>query len=138
MRILGIDYGDSRTGIAISDPLEITAQGLFNIDSKRGQRYVVEEVKKIVEEYDVEILVVGYPLNLNGTVGPRAEKTLEFIKELEQEITNVSIIKLDERLSTVAANKIMIETNTKRSKKRGKVDIIAAAYILQGYLDSRK
>lgn len=135
MRILGIDYGDSRVGVALSDPFGWTAQGLETITWKNNIEIVLDKICKIVKEYDVEKVVVGFPKNMNGTVGPRGEKTQEFIELLGNKI-NVEIIKWDERLSTVSANRTMHEMGVKTSKKKGLVDKIAAVYILQGYLES--
>ncbi len=137
MRILGIDYGDSRIGLAVSDPFGWTAQGITTVNLKNGFKAALEEILKVIEEYKVEKIVVGMPKNMNGTIGPRGEKTEEFIKTLEEK-TGLSIIKWDERLTTVAANRTMHELGTKTSKKKGLVDKIAAVYILQGYLDSIK
>lgn len=135
MRIMGIDFGDSRIGIAMSDPLGWTAQGMETINWKGSFSKPVERIGQIVREYKVEKVVIGFPRNMNGTVGPRGERTLEFIEALAGEI-NIDIIKWDERLTTVAANRLMHETGVKTSKKKGIVDQIAAVYILQGYLDS--
>lgn len=137
MRILGIDYGDSRIGLAVSDPFGWTAQGITTVNLKNGFKAALEEILKVVEEYKVEKIVVGMPKNMNGTIGPRGEKTEEFIKTLVEK-TGLSIVKWDERLTTVAANRTMHELGTKTSKKKGLVDKIAAVYILQGYLDSIK
>lgn len=137
MRILGIDYGDSRIGLAVSDPFGWTAQGITTVNLKNGFKAALGEILKAIEEYKVEKIVVGMPKNMNGTIGPRGEKTQEFIKTLEEK-TGLSIIKWDERLTTVAANRTMHELGTKTSKKKGLVDKIAAVYILQGYLDSIK
>jgi putative Holliday junction resolvase len=137
MRILGIDYGDSRIGIAVSDPFGWTAQGLETINNKSGSNASISEILKLIDEYKVEKIVVGLPRNMNGTLGPRGEMTEEFIKRLENK-TSLTVIKWDERLTTVAANRTMHELGTKTSKKKGLVDKIAAVYILQGYLDSIK
>lgn len=135
MRIMGIDYGDSRIGLAISDPFGWTAQGMETIHWKNELSKPIERIKQLVGEYGVEKIVVGFPRNMNGTVGPRGEKTLEFIRVLGYE-TGVEIIQWDERLTTVAAQRTMQEIGIKTSKKKGVVDRIAAVYILQGYLDS--
>jgi putative Holliday junction resolvase len=137
MRILGIDYGDSRIGLAISDPFGWTAQGITSVHLKNGFNAAMSEILKVIEEYKVEKIVVGMPKNMNGTIGPRGEKTEEFIKAIDGK-TGLPIIKWDERLTTVAANRTMHELGTKTAKKKGLVDKIAAVYILQGYLDSIK
>ncbi|MCX7922149.1 MAG: Holliday junction resolvase RuvX [Clostridia bacterium] len=135
MQILGIDYGDSRIGIAKSDPFGWTAQGLETINWKGNLSQPVQRIKELVREYNIEKIVVGFPKNMNGTIGPRGEKTQEFIEKLSGAVS-VEIIKWDERLTTVAANRTMHEMGVKTSKKKGLVDQIAAVYILQGYLDS--
>ena len=135
MRIMGIDYGDARIGVAVSDPLGLTAQGIETIQWKNSLDKPLERIKQLVDEYSVEKIVVGLPKNMDGSIGFRGEKTLEFIKMLESYV-NVEIIKWDERLSTVAANRAMHEMEVKLSRKKKVVDQIAAAYILQGYLDS--
>ena len=136
MRIMGIDYGDSRIGIAVSDPFGWTAQGLDTI--KKGAAGDGEAMKKIcllVKQYDVEKIVVGFPKNMNGTLGPRADKTQEFMDRLAEK-TRKEVVKWDERLTTVAAGKAMREMGIKASKNKENLDRIAAVYILQGYLDS--
>jgi putative Holliday junction resolvase len=135
MRIMGIDYGDARIGIAVSDSLGWTAQGIETIEWKDSLKKPVKRIKQLIDEYSVEKIIVGFPRNMDGTVGPRGEKTLEFISLLEREL-NVGILKWDERLSTVAANRAMHEMGVKTFRKKKVVDQIAAAYILQGYLDS--
>ncbi len=137
MRVMGIDYGDSRIGIAVSDPFGWTAQGVETINFKGNDEKAIERIVQLIRQYDVERIVVGYPRNMNGTVGPRAEKTDEFIKLLSSR-TDKDIIRWDERLTSVAANRIMHEIGTRTAKKKAIVDQIAACYILQGYLDSIK
>ena len=137
MRILGIDYGDSRVGVAVCDPMGWTAQGIESLDAKKGINNLLEKIENVIKSYNVEKIVVGFPLNMNGTIGPRGEKTNEFIKIIEDKF-RLPVIKWDERLTTVSAQRVMIETNVKKSKKRGIVDTISATYILQGYLDSIK
>lgn len=135
MRILGIDYGDSRIGIAVSDLLGWTANGVETIQWSGDISKAIDRIIELVKQYSAEKLVVGFPKNMNGTIGPRGEKTLEFIDMLSQK-TSAEIIKWDERLTTVAANRMMHEIGMKTSKKKKVVDQIAAVYILQGYLDS--
>jgi putative Holliday junction resolvase len=136
MRILGIDFGDSRIGIAVSDPLGWTAQGIDTLEWKGRMERPAEAIKQLVSEYGVQQIVMGFPKNMNGTIGPRGEKTQEFINLL-QEFTGLEIVKWDERLTTVAAHRMMHEVGMKTSKKKKFVDRIAATLILQGYLDSR-
>lgn len=137
MRIMGIDYGDSRIGVAISDPFGWTAQGVETINSKESYEKALDRIIQLLQQYKVERIVVGYPRNMNGTIGPRAEKTEKFINMLSLR-TDVKIIKWDERLTSVAANRTMHEIGTRTAKKKSIVDQIAACYILQGYLDSIK
>jgi len=134
-RILGIDYGDSRTGIAISDALGWTAQGLETIAYKGNMKMLLNRIGEIIEEYSIKKIVIGYPRNLNGTIGPRAEKTQEFIEILIDKF-ELNVIKWDEWLSTVSAHRDMNDMGVKNRKKRGLVDTIAAVHILQNYLDS--
>ena len=138
---MGIDYGDSRIGISVSDPFGWTAQAVETIQLKGGQRKAIERIFQLIKEYQIEKIVVGFPKNMNGTIGPRGEKTMEFIDLINRHAeTNAlkvpEIVKWDERLTTVAANRTMHELGIKTAKKKGVVDQIAAVYILQGYLDS--
>ena len=134
MRILGLDYGDARTGVAISDLLGITAQGLESIKHGDNQKLLISRLKEIITEYKPEKIVIGYPLNMNASKGPRAEKTDKFIRKLEQEF-KIEIIKIDERLTTVASHRTMTTLGISKNKKKTIVDTISAQYILQMYLD---
>ena len=136
-RILGIDYGDSRTGIAVSDALGWTAQGLETIVYKGNMNILLNRIGEIIKEYDIKKIVIGFPRNLNGTIGPRAEKTEEFIKILIDKF-KLNVIKWDEWLSTVSAHRDMNDMGVKNKKKKNLVDTIAAVHILQNYLDSIK
>lgn len=135
MRVMGIDYGDARIGVAVSDSLGWGAHGVETIKWNGNLDKVFDRIHELVEEHDIHKIVVGFPVNMNGTVGPRGEKTMEFIELLSKKV-NCEIIKWDERLTTVAANRTMHEIGLKASKKKGLVDQIAAVFILQGYLDS--
>ena len=135
MRILGIDFGDGRIGVAVSDPLGWTAQGLETIQWKDSMRRPAEKIKELADRYGAEKIILGLPKNMNGTLGPSAEKALEF-GELLSKTTGLEVIKWDERLTTVAAQRAMLEADLSRSKRKKIVDKIAATYILQGYLDS--
>jgi len=137
MRIMGIDYGDSRIGVAISDALMYTAQGIETIKWSRGIEEPLKRIFELVEEYKVKKIVVGFPKNMNGTVGPRGEKSIEFAELLKKRIKDIEVILWDERLTTVAANRTMREMGVKRNKKKKLVDQIAAVYILQGYIDNQ-
>jgi len=137
MRIMGIDYGDKRVGIAISDPFGWTAQGIETIEwNGHVAEKLINRIKELIMEYKIEKIVMGFPKNMNGTIGERGQKTLEFIDILREHILGIEIICWDERLTTVSAKKVMIEMGTKKSKKKGLVDKIASTYILQSYLDS--
>lgn len=144
MSILGIDFGDSRIGIAKSDPFGWTAQAVETIHWKDSMGKPAERIKELVAALGIKTIVVGLPRNMNGTYGPRAERTQSFIDLLEQRINagredsaRIEIVTWDERLSSVAANRTMHELGVKTSKKKSIVDQIAAVHILQGYLDSR-
>lgn len=134
MRILGLDVGDRTIGVAISDPLGFTAQGITTIRRKKIEEDI-NELLKICDEYKVEKIVSGLPKNMNGTVGEQGEKVKMFCEELKKHIDK-DIIFWDERLTTVAAHKAMLEADMSRKKRKQIVDKIAATYILQGYLDS--
>ena len=133
MRILGFDIGTKTIGVAISDPLGWTAQGITTI---RRKNYTndMEAIKKICNEYSVETIVAGMPKNMNGTIGPSGEMVIEFCERLK-EVVNIDIEFWDERLTTVAAHRAMLEADLSRSKRNKIVDKVAATYILQGYLD---
>lgn len=135
MRIMSLDYGDARTGVAISDALGITAQGLESIDSNNKFK-LLKRIAEIIKEYSIEKIVIGYPLNMNATAGPRAEKTDNFIKELDSRF-HLEVIKIDERLTTVASHRTMTELGIKKDKKKQIVDTMSAVYILQMYLDKK-
>lgn len=134
MKILGIDYGEKRTGIAVSDALGMTAQGVKTIFESYAPN-VAKEAAKIAYELNAEKIVVGLPKNMDGSIGFRGEATYSFIEELKKE-TDLPIITWDERLSTVSAIKSLNETNTRGKKRKEVVDTVAAMYILQNYLDS--
>lgn len=121
-------------GVAISDALGITAQGLESINHGNDEKKLLSRLKEVIEEYKVEKIVIGYPLNMNATKGPRAEKTDKFIQKLIKEF-KLEVIKIDERLTTVAANKDMATLSIGKEKKKKIVDTISAQYILQMYLD---
>ena len=134
-RILGVDHGDSRTGLAVSDLMGWTAQGIETVHHKGNIKILLNRIREIIAEYNVNKIVIGYPRNLNGSIGPRAEKTEEFIKILIDKF-GLDVIKWDEWLSTVSAHRDMIDMNIKERKKKDIVDTIAAVHILQNYLDS--
>ncbi|MEE1013081.1 MAG: Holliday junction resolvase RuvX [Clostridia bacterium] len=138
MRILGIDFGDSRTGFAISDPLGFGATSLPHCKEKNMLK-VADHAIRLVQEHGAERIVLGFPKNMNGTIGPRGEKTKAFAQVLTQMLgEDFPIILWDERLTTVSAHHLMNETNVRGQKRKDSVDSVSAAYILQGYLDSIK
>lgn len=134
MRILGIDYGDVRTGTAISDPLGFTAQGLETINHGNNEKILLNRLDEIIKQYSVEMIVIGFPLNMNATKGPRAEKTEKFIEKLKSKF-HLKVEKVDERLTTVSAHRTMTELGISKEKKKNIVDTMSATYILQMYLD---
>ena len=136
MRILGLDYGSRTCGVAVSDPLGITAQGLETIVRKEENklRRTLARIDELVKEYGVETIVLGLPLNMNDTIGPRAEKTLLFKEQVERR-TGIPVVLWDERLTTVEAEEVLIEAGVRREHRKQYVDKLAAVLILQGYLD---
>ncbi|ACL69337.1 Holliday junction resolvase RuvX [Halothermothrix orenii] len=133
MRIMGLDYGDRRIGVAISDKLGMTAQGQEVIIRKTPEEDL-EVIKGLIDKYEVEEIIVGMPKNMDGSLGPRAEKTRDFIDFLQKSLdTPVKV--WDERLSTVEAERVLIEADVSRKKRKGVIDKVAASIILQGYLN---
>ena len=137
MRILGLDYGSKTVGVAISDPLGITAKGVETIWRKQENhlRQTLARIEELVSEYHVEKIVLGYPKNMNNTIGERAQKSLEF-KEMLERRTGLEVIMWDERLTTVEANRTLMEASVRRENRKQYLDQLAAVFILQGYLDS--
>jgi len=138
MRILGMDYGDARTGIAITDALNITAQGLETIHNEGSDRIILKRLDEIIEQYNVETIVIGRPINMNGTPSERTEKTEKFIHKLKCKYNKLRIETIDERLTTVAAHKTMNFLDINKNKKRNIVDTISAVYILETYINKIK
>ncbi|MCI8292715.1 MAG: Holliday junction resolvase RuvX [Hespellia sp.] len=137
MRIMGLDYGSKTVGVAISDALGLTAQGIETISRKEENklRRTLARIESLIAEYGVEKLVLGYPKHMNNDIGERAERSLEFAEKLRRR-TGLEVIMWDERLTTVAAERTLIETGVRRENRKKYVDTIAAVFILQGYLDS--
>lgn len=137
MRIMGLDYGTKTVGVAISDALRLTAQGIETIERKEENklRRTCARIEELIREYEVEKIVLGFPKHMNNDVGERAEKSLEFKAMLERR-TGLEVIMWDERLTTVAAERTLIESNVRRENRKKYIDKIAAVFILQGYLDS--
>ena len=137
MRILGLDFGSKTVGVAVSDELLLTAQGkeIIRRQSAGTLRQTLARFEAIIAEHQVERIVLGYPKNMNNTEGERCEKTKEF-KEMLERRTGLPVVLWDERLTTVAADRHMMESGIRREERRNYVDEIAAVFILQGYLDS--
>ena len=137
MRILGLDYGSKTVGVAVSDPLGITAQGVSTIWRKQENklRQTLAQIEKLVEDYQAERIVLGYPKNMNNTVGERALKSLEF-KEMLERRTGLPVVMWDERLTTVEANRTLMESGVRRENRKQYLDELAAIFILQSYLDA--
>ncbi len=137
MRILGLDYGSKTVGVAVSDPLGLTAQKVETIWRKQENklRRTLARIEELIAEYEVEKIVLGFPKNMNNTVGERAEKALEFGEMLKKR-TGLEVIMWDERLTTVEADRTLIEVGVRRENRKQYLDGIAAVFILQGYLDS--
>ncbi|ABO67832.1 MULTISPECIES: Holliday junction resolvase RuvX [Geobacillus] len=138
MRTLGLDLGTKTLGVAVSDEFGWTAQGLetIAIDEERGH-YGFERLRAIIDEYGVDTIVVGWPKNMNGTLGPRAEASERFAAKLREEFS-LPVVLWDERLSTMAAERMLIAADVSRKKRRKVIDKMAAAVILQSYLDSKR
>lgn len=139
MRILGLDFGSKTVGVAVSDPLGITAQPVEIVrrKSENKLRQTLARIEELAKEYQAGSFVLGLPKNMNNTLGERAEKSLAF-KEMLEKRTGLPVVMWDERLTTVAANRAMMEGGVRRENRGEFVDSMAAALILQGYLDSLK
>lgn len=137
MRIMGLDYGSKTVGVAISDPLGLTAQGIETIYRKDENklRQTLARIEELAEEYGVERIVLGFPKHMNNDIGERGEKSLELREKLERR-TGLEVIMWDERLTTVEAERTLIENKVRREDRKKYIDKIAAVFILQGYLDS--
>ena len=137
MRIMGLDYGTKTVGVAISDALKITAQGIETIQRKEENklRKTCARIEQLIKEYEVEKIVLGFPKHMNNDVGERAEKSLEFKAMLERR-TGLEVDLWDERLTTVSAERVLMESGVRREERKRYIDKIAAVFILQGYLDS--
>lgn len=135
MRILALDVGDKTIGVAVCDELKLTAQGVEVIRRTTLPRDFAR-LKELVSQYQVGLIVVGLPKNMNGTIGPRGELVKKFAQDMTKAIPDVEVAFWDERLSTVAAEKSLIAADVSRAKRRQVIDKMAAVFILQGYLDS--
>jgi putative holliday junction resolvase len=137
MRIMGLDVGSKTVGIAISDELGWTAQGLktLKIDEEKN-KFGFDEIGQLIKEYGISQVVIGMPKNMNGTIGPRGEASKRYAEEIENQFS-VSTILWDERLTTMAAERVLLEADVSRKKRKKVIDKMAASMILQGYLDSK-
>ena len=135
-RIMGLDVGDKTIGVAVSDLMGLTAQGVKTI-KRVGKKKDIEALKEIIKERQVNKIVSGLPKNMNGTLGPQGEKVIKFCELLEEE-TGIKIEYWDERLSTVAAERTLIQGNVRRENRKGVIDMVAAVIILKGYLDRQR
>ena len=138
MRMLGIDYGEARVGIAITDELNITAQGLETIQRNGSDKVVLRRLDEIFEKYEVDTIVVGMPLNMDGTISERAKITEMFVHKLKCKYNKMKIDTIDERLTTVEAHRTMNFLDVNKNKKKNIVDTISAVYILETYLNKTK
>lgn len=136
MRIMGLDVGDKTIGIAISDELGWTAQGL-EVLRRTNLKQDLNRLKELVNQYEIKSIVVGLPKNMNGTIGPRGEICKEFANKIKEKITIADVILWDERLSTVSAERALLEADVSRKKRKKVIDKMAAAIILQNFLDSK-
>lgn len=134
-RIMGLDVGDKTIGVAISDLLQMTAQGITTI-KRESKEKDYSALEAIIKEYNIKKIVVGLPKNMNGTIGPQGEKTIKFAEKLKNKY-KVEIIYEDERLTTMAAEKMLISGDVRRDKRKTVIDKVAATFILQTYLDRK-
>ncbi len=135
-RIMGLDVGDKTIGIAVSDGLGITAQGITTI-RRKGIKTDIIELRELIEEYNIEKVVMGLPKNMNNTLGPQGEKVIKFSEKFKAKF-DLEVIFQDERLSTVSAERMLISSDVRRDKRKQVIDKVAATYILQTYLDTVK
>ncbi len=133
-RILGLDVGDKTIGVAVSDLLQLTAQGITTI-KRVGKKKDFQSLEDLINEYNIKTVVIGLPKNMNGSLGPQGEKVLEFGERVKNKF-NTEIIYIDERLTTVAAERLLIEGDVRRENRKKVIDKVAATYILQSHLDS--
>ena len=138
MRKLGIDYGDARVGVAITDELGITAQGLETIHHNGNDKLVLKRLEELFNQYQIDTIVIGVPINMNGTKTERVEVTEKFIHKLKCKFNKIKIEEIDERLTTVAAHKTMNYLGIKKENKKNIVDTISAVYILETFINQQK
>ena len=135
MRILGLDVGSKTIGVSVSDIMGIAAHGVSTI-ARKSLAHDLEELKRLIDEYEISKIVVGLPKNMDGTIGIQAQEVLAFAEDIKQKL-KIHVTTWDERLSTMAANRALLEADLSRKKRKKVIDKIAAVFILQGYLDSR-
>ena len=138
MRVIGLDYGSKTIGVAVSDPMGLTAQGIETItrEEENKLRKSLRRIEELAEQFQVGEIVLGFPKNMNNTIGERAEKALQLKETLERRL-GLPVVMWDERLTTVEAERTLIETGVRRENRKKYVDMIAAVFILQGYLDAK-
>ncbi|MCL6610243.1 MAG: Holliday junction resolvase RuvX [Peptococcaceae bacterium] len=136
MRVMGLDLGDKTIGVAVSDPMGWTAQAVEVIRRGENKAGEIRRLKELIEHYGVEMIILGLPRNMNGTLGDRGRKAVEYAGMIRQEL-GLPVEMWDERLSTVSAERILLDAGMSRAKRKKNIDKMAAAVILQGYLDSR-
>jgi putative Holliday junction resolvase len=137
MRIMGLDLGDATIGVAVSDELGMIANGVTTI-RRKSIKYDIDSLKNIICEKNINKIVIGFPKNMNNTIGPRGEKTIEFSELLKENFPGIEIELWDERLTTCAAERTLIEADMRRKDRKKVIDKLAAVLILQGYLDYMK
>ncbi|MCI8457418.1 MAG: Holliday junction resolvase RuvX [Mammaliicoccus sciuri] len=138
-RIIGLDVGSKTIGVAVSDAMGWTAQGINTLRiNEENEDFGIDQLLKIIDEYDVDTVIIGLPKNMNNSIGPRGEASIQFKDLLQQERPELKMVMWDERLSTVGAERTLLEADVSRKKRKKVIDKMAAVFILQGYLDSIK
>lgn len=138
-RIIGLDVGSKTIGVAVSDAMGWTAQGIDTLRiNEDKEEFGIDELIKIIDQYGVDTVIIGLPKNMNNSIGPRGEASIHFKEVLEQERPDLKMVMWDERLSTVGAERTLLEADVSRKKRKKVIDKMAAVFILQGYLDSIK
>lgn len=138
-RIIGLDVGSKTIGVAVSDAMGWTAQGIDTLRiNEENEDFGIDQLIKIIDEYDVDTVIIGLPKNMNNSIGPRGEASIQFKDLLQQERPELKLVMWDERLSTVGAERTLLEADVSRKKRKKVIDKMAAVFILQGYLDSIK
>lgn len=138
-RIIGLDVGSKTIGVAVSDAMGWTAQGIDTLRiNEENEDFGIDQLLIIIDEYDVDTVIIGLPKNMNNSIGPRGEASIQFKDLLQQERPELKMVMWDERLSTVGAERTLLEADVSRKKRKKVIDKMAAVFILQGYLDSIK